>query len=303
MMSHQYWIERTRRGLTTPRSSGLKAIDAALLAYGHKRNLHNQNQLFKAVRDWVKAKGTNWKASTRNSKIERSGKGTVETLLDELFALQPAYRHELSGYLSSAKLPTPNLMKYGAMNSQADEDGHWYELPVQSEESSCGPCSMRILIKLVRNESVSEDYLQELVEFVEEGRAFQGSLGQGGAIARGGVHDWSITGSGSWLIPEALAAAKIPNTQSTDPNHLLRVTQGQPAIGVVEWPNGGLHYVVAACKTRSGDKLVILDAYYGVQHVDITGNTLGDYEPTDADGMVLDRGTWYPWVCATTIKR
>jgi len=303
MMSHQHWMERTRRGLMTPRSTRLKAIDGALLSYGNKKTLNNQNLLFKAVRDWVKGKGTNWKASTRNSKIERAGMGTVEALLDDLFALQPAYRLELTGYLGSAKLPAPRLMQYGALNSQADEDGHWYEIPVQSEESSCGPCSMRIVIKLVQNESVSEDYLQELVEFVEEGQGFQGSLGKGGVMARGGVHDWSVTGSGSWLIPEALAAAKIPNTTGTEPNQLLRVTPKQPAIGVVEWQNGGLHYVVAARRTRSADKLVILDAYYGVQHVDIGSGALSDYEPRSANGQVLDRGTRYPTVCAVTGKR
>jgi hypothetical protein len=281
----------------------LKAIDGALYDYGHKKNPHNQYALFKAVRDWIKGKGTNWKASTRNSKIERAGMGTVEVLLDDLFLLQPAYRLELAGYLGSAKLPAPKLMQYGALNSQADEDGHWYEIPVQSEESSCGPCSMRIVIKLVQNESVSEEYLQELVEFAEEGQGFQGSLGKGGVMARGGVHDWSVTGSGSWLIPEALAAAKIPNSTGTEPSHLLRVTPKQPAIGVVEWSNGGLHYVVAARKNRSGDKLVILDAYYGVQHVDITNNALSDYEPRDSSGQVLARGAWYPWVCAVTARR
>ncbi|MGE0760229.1 MAG: hypothetical protein AB7O38_24665, partial [Pirellulaceae bacterium] len=155
-------------------------------------------------------------------------------------------------------------------------------------------------IKLVNNEDVGEEYLRELVEMVEEGGAYGGTLGQGGAMGSGGVHDWSPTGGGTWMVPGALAMVRPPihATQSADVSQLLKTTKKKPAIGVVSWDAGGLHYVVAAGKSKDGSKLIILDPFYGVQTAPIVSNSLGNYRPVDPNnGAQLGNATWYNWVC------
>ena len=307
MMSSQHWKSQTKRGKLTPRSKRLKAIDNALDAYEQAKKsgsgtVKAQTDLFNALKTWIEHKGNNWKSSTRNSKIEAGGKGTVETLVDDVLKLNPAFRPQVAGYLSQAITPAPVLLQHGVKNKQKDEDGHWYEIPVQTQENSCGPCSIRMLIKLVNNEDADEAYLRELVEVAEEGGAYGGSLGGGGVVQSGGAHDWSPTGGGTWLVPAALDAVRpqIKCSHGIDTGVLLRTTKQKPAIAVVAWTGGGggLHYIVVAGKTSDQSKLVILDPFYGVQSVSIAGSTLADYEPKDPNsGNTLATGTWYNWVC------
>ena len=189
-------------------------------------------------------------------------------------------------------------MQHGANNHHIDVDGHHYDLVVQNKENSCGPASIRTVIKLVKNEDVGEDYLRELVEVAEEGGAYSGSLGGGGVVITGGAHDWDPAGGGTWLVPQALNAAKIPCAQGASLAPLLQTTNKKPAIAVVAWTGGGLHYVVVAGKTvKAPSRLVILDPYYGLQYAPTAMNT---YEPVDAQGKVLSRATWHPWVCSVT---
>ena len=305
MMTSQHWLEQTKRGVFTPRSKKLKVIDDALAAYelaqrSRQGTTPALTALFNALIDWIQKKGTGWKSSTRNSKTEPGGKGTVETLFNQVIALNPAFRVTAAQYLSQTAAPPPLLMQHGAKNRQKDEDGTWYEIPVQTQENSCGPCSIRMVIKLVQNKDVGEEYLRELVEGAEEGGAYGGTLGQSGVLATGGAHDWSPNGGGTWFVPAALDAVRPPInfTQSIDTSILLKTTKKKPAIGVVAWNDGGLHYVVAAGKNRSGTKLVILDPFNGVQSVPFAGNTLGNYQPIDPNSQsVLASATWHPWVC------
>jgi len=306
MMKLTHWKDQTKRGLLTPRSKKLEAIDKAFEAY--ELALKNRQgttipltNLFNALIAWLESKGSDWRSSTRNSKIEPGGKGTVETLLNELLALNPTFRMKAAGYLAKSAPPPPPLMQHGARNRQKNEDGHWFEIPVQTKENSCGPCSIRLVIKLVRNEDVAEDYLRELVEIAEEGGAYGGSLGQGGVLQGGGVHDWSPTGGGTWLVPEALKAAKIPCSHTTNPKDLLRTSEKKPAIAVVAWTGGGLHYIVVAGPNSNGARMTILDPFYGVQSVPVTSGNLGKYEPRDPQtGAILAEGNWYNWVCKVT---
>ena len=305
IMSRKHWMDQTRRGLLTPRSKRLEVIDQAFDAYQHAVKVKQgttkaQTDLFNALIEWIKKKGATWRTSTRNSKIEPGGKGTVETLLNQLIEANPAFRMTAAPYLAQSAAPPPPLMQHGAKNRQKDEDGHWYEIPVQTKENSCGPCSIRLVLQLVRNEDVAEDYLRELVEVAEEGGAYGGTLGQGGVLQTGGAHDWSPSGGGTWLVPAALAGVRPPINcvNSTDAADLLRTTRQKPAIAVVAWTNGGLHYVVAAGPNRAGDKLTILDPFYGVQSVPIVRGALGNYQPVDPNtGVVQADGTWHGWVC------
>lgn len=306
MMSSQHWKKQTTRGLMTPRSKKLKAIDDAFVDYENavKRNQGTTQaltKLFDALMDWVGKKGAQWRNSTRNSKLEVGGKGTVEALLEQLIAKNPAFKVKAAPYLAKSAPPPPPLMQHGQKNQFKDEDGRWYEIPVQKEENSCGPCSIRIVIKQVRNTEVDEDFLRELVEMVEEGGAYGGSLGSGGVLQTGGAHDWSPSGGGTWLVPGALKSLHPPIAcmQGTAVADLLKSSPSKPAIGVVAWDGGGLHYVVAVGLSKDKSKLKILDPFYGLQYAPVAGGAPGKYVP-QVNGVAQGSASWHPWVCSVS---
>ncbi len=302
LMSSQYWKDQTKRGMFTPRSKSLEAIDSAFVAYEDAKRKGQTTKaltdLFNALIAWIGKKGSDWRTSTRNSKIEAGGKGTVETLLNQLIELNPSFRGTAAPYLAQMAPPPPALMQLGAKTSQKDIDGGWHEIPIQTEKNSCGPCCIRLVIKLVQNKDVDEGFLRELVEVAEEGGAYGGNLGQGGVLQPGGAHDWSPSGGGTWLVPAALASIRpqIPCTLTTDAQDLLKTTMKKPAIAVVAWTGGGLHYVVAAGPNKNGDRLIILDPFYGTQSAPILPGGLGNYEPVDATGAVKSTAAWHAWV-------
>jgi len=67
-MKYDLWIERTKAGITKPRSSALKNVDKALQAYhAGGQSQHLINEVGAALEVWKKEKGTAWKNSIRNS--------------------------------------------------------------------------------------------------------------------------------------------------------------------------------------------------------------------------------------------
>jgi hypothetical protein len=78
IMPYQEWMNATKRGILTPRSSLLKKIDAALKKFDDTKTHTAAEELQKALKAWIKDKGAGWKNSTRN----RSG--IVERLMDEV---------------------------------------------------------------------------------------------------------------------------------------------------------------------------------------------------------------------------
>lgn len=298
IMSHQHWISRTKRNFHG-RSASLRAVDSALRNYHRNTSIRTATALFNALKTWIENKRGRWKASIRNSKIETdSGKGTVETLLDQIIAQYAQFRPTAAPFIAQSAAPPPPPMVHGNKAHQMDEDGGHHIIPIQVEENSCGPACVRQVIKLVSNEDHGEDFIRALVEQAEEGGAYGGSLGGGGVVSGSGNHNWGAGGGGTWLVPAALTAAKIENSTNTNPSTLLQSSKKRPAIGVVRWTNGGLHYVVVAGRSRKGN-LIVLDPYYGVQHVPVSGANPGPYNPTDKAGRVQVNGVWYPWVCLT----
>lgn len=90
-ITHQQWMQDTRRGPLTTRSRELKAIDAALLTYQTKVGSDDEGssleRLYGALIDWTKLKVTgaqDWRTSTRNQAAGQTGAGIVERLLDEV---------------------------------------------------------------------------------------------------------------------------------------------------------------------------------------------------------------------------
>jgi hypothetical protein len=74
IMSYDTWMSETKRGILTPRSTELKAIDTALQNYTNGRNRVKLQALRRALDAWIAAKGAGWRISARNRN------GTVETL-------------------------------------------------------------------------------------------------------------------------------------------------------------------------------------------------------------------------------
>ncbi|HTQ06469.1 MAG TPA: hypothetical protein VMI54_21565 [Polyangiaceae bacterium] len=302
MMTYAHWMSQTKRGPLTPRSKKLVAIDDAFkafeLASKSSGGTAKSVPLFNALIDWIAAKGSDWKQSTRNSKRESGGKGTIETLLNDLLTYNPAFRMQAAQYLGQNGPPPPALLKLGAKMPYTDVDGGKYTIPIQTEENSCGPCSVRLVLKLVNNEDVGEDALRAAVEFAEEGGAYTGTLGQGGVVGASGHHDWSPSGKGTWFVPTVLKGSGVECKQGTDLDAIFQSTKKKPAIAVVAWNGGGLHYVVVVGKTKANDKFIVLDPFYGLQYVGFSGSTLSDYKPVDANGKQVATGSWHSWVCS-----
>lgn len=299
VMTHRHWISQTRRALK-PRSRKLKELDRAIAAY-HKGRVGGTAKnitLFTALLDWATSKA-DFRASIRNSKREPSGKGTVETLLDEVMALNPAFRMRAAP-LFRAAAPVQSILGKGRVYQARDEDGQHFKYVLQEKEYSCGAACTRIVINLVNDADAGEEYLRELVDVAEANRngvAYTGSLGTGGALAISGAHDWSPTGGGTWLVPNVLKAVRpaISATHGSDVGTLLTTTKKKPAIGVVAWSLGGLHYVVVAGRLNGG-RMRVLDPTYGLQTVGVTGGRLDNYQPLE-NGAVVATATWDNWVC------
>jgi len=66
IMSHARWMKYTYGGVTSIRSSQLKAIDAALNGYHGAPTPANLDKLRTAIVGWMQKEGPNWKSSVRN---------------------------------------------------------------------------------------------------------------------------------------------------------------------------------------------------------------------------------------------
>jgi hypothetical protein len=105
MLDHATWLAATKRGPLTPRSTRLRAIDAALLAYKTGPTPANLTKIKQALDAWIASKGPTWKQSTRNSD------GAVEALQAEVNKklLPGQIAHAAVGARLAAPAPVPRL--------------------------------------------------------------------------------------------------------------------------------------------------------------------------------------------------
>ncbi|MEM7231931.1 MAG: hypothetical protein AAF517_07145 [Planctomycetota bacterium] len=298
MMTYQTWKDETSRGIFSPRSRALGAVDSAFQDYEKTRGTPGLIRLSEALVAWMRSKATagGWECSTRNAK-KVLGLGTVERLVKDLLQ-NPTLRGKLAPFLAT-KTKTPAVtLEVGKKISQKDDDGKFHSIALQTKDNSCGPGCIRIVAKLVNNEDIGEDYLRVLVENAEEGAS---ALGLGGVVKSSGTHNWGPGGHGTWLVPAALKSLRpsIRAIHSNSVSKLVSTSKKKPAIAVVAWTgNRGLHYVVVAGKMSNG-KALVLDPFYGVQSVGITAGKLDNYRPIDPQTQrVADEATWHPWVCS-----
>jgi len=78
LMSHKEWMKLTYGGVTSLRSSKLKAVDTALARYEKSPDADHKKVVHKAFMAWMMDKGGDWKNSVRNSK------NAVDTLYKQL---------------------------------------------------------------------------------------------------------------------------------------------------------------------------------------------------------------------------
>lgn len=289
MLDFKTWDADVKRNIFTPRSKEFQQLTDAFKAYDLKKGTPTLIALAEALKKWIAVKGVNWRNSTRNKNK------LMERLLDDLFK-NPQSQNAVRSLMANNAPPKLKVIGMGKMHSAKDADGKWFAFPIQSKENSCGPCSVRIVCKLMTNEDMGEDYLRQLVEEAEEGGGYQGQLGKGGLVDSDGVHDWSANGGGTWMVPQALKALKINGVKMSNSSALINTSKEKPAIGVVEWVKGGLHYVVVAgpLKTKK-NTLVVLDPWYGLQEVTYVGSVLNQYSPI-VDGQVKSTANWDTWV-------
>ena len=291
MMTFEKWKQETTRNIFTPRSDALKAIDTAFERWEKQKSTPNLLDFSKKLRTWITLKGDTWRTSTRNSK------GTLERLVADL-AKDPVVGKDFIPLLHLQ--PANTKPGIGKIVNQKDPDGHWHAVYFQTEKNSCGPACIRAIVRMVHNKDLGEDGLRALVEMAEEGVGYAGSLGQGGVVEASNLHNWGPSGYGTWLIPQALKCVDPPikATHTKLTSALLTTTRKQPAIGVVSWSNGGKHYVVVAGPLQKvPNAYLVIDPWYGVQKVPVTGNRIGLYKPVNAQGQVQATATWDGWVC------
>lgn len=68
IMTHKEWMKMTYAGVTSRRSSKLKAVDNALLQYEKNNTEANKKSVLVALQTWISSKGSNWKTSVRNKR-------------------------------------------------------------------------------------------------------------------------------------------------------------------------------------------------------------------------------------------
>ncbi len=164
------------------------------------------------------------------------------------------------------------MLKY-----EKDFDGKFHAVVRQNDKKSCGPACVRMIIKIVNKQDVGEGYIQALIG---RGEGHATSLGAGGIV----TSSRSFENVGTWNVGQGLESARpaIKYHYTASKRNLGNSKRQKPAIGVIRWTNGVLHYVVVNGPLSSGGRYLVLDPLCGVQYVHIKNGEPGWYNPTNA---------------------
>jgi len=130
-MTYKTWMNETKRGVFTPRSRSLKAVDTAFENLNRVQTPQNEMLLADKLKIWLDSKGSTWKQSTRNStKIQ--GKGTIERLLGDL-SKSPLNRTKLSNYLvqTSPVIQNSKIIVFSGHGSWEVSKDSYVKLPAK----------------------------------------------------------------------------------------------------------------------------------------------------------------------------
>ncbi|WP_172326711.1 hypothetical protein [Mangrovicoccus sp. HB161399] len=201
------------------------------------------------------------------------------------------------------------------MKYERDIDGGWHAMERQHRPNSCGPASVKIVQKLVNDADLGEQYVRmQIAAF--EGNA-DGNIGQGGLLVEG-VRNFAA--AGTWNVRAGLDALRpavsyatyssgdlaggtvqaIAAGNASSSPILVQTSRRKPAITEVRWVGGGAHWVVVAGPLSHG-RLLVLDPWYGVQYVTVTGGILQPYAPRNPVTRVVEAtANWAPNVVIVT---
>ncbi len=131
MMTYRQWMDETKRGVFTPRSTALKALDQAFETLSRTRQPNDEIKLADKLKAWLDTKGATWKQSTRNS-TKVGGKGTVERLLADLSA-SPLCRSKLGQYTAARHAPVQNskIIVFSGHGSWEVKEDSYVKLPAK----------------------------------------------------------------------------------------------------------------------------------------------------------------------------
>jgi hypothetical protein len=185
------------------------------------------------------------------------------------------------------------------MRYEKDVDGKWHYIEYQEQGNSCGPACVKIVARMVNHQDLGEDYCRAQIA-ASEGHV-GASLGTTGVL----IESRSFANVGTWSVGEGLGNLR-PSicydkfSTLVDPSSVLSQTSTRrPAIAEVRWLRGGAHWVVVA-GSLSASRYLVIDPYFGIQYVRVSGSTFQNYEVRHTTTrIVLAQATWGSHVILT----
>jgi Papain-like cysteine protease AvrRpt2 len=292
-MNYTTWMNETKRGVLTPRSTELKSVDTAFETCKDTASAGQGSKITLAtkLKLWMDAqarKGGNWKTSTRNATKDVMGLGTIERLMRDLqkdSALANAFQAYVAAPLPVYG-PKPDPSKYtpGKWDRSADRDGHWYDFIRQEKGNSCVCATIVMAKRAVHNlaaTQLSESEIRGVMALEETGNLNSGISSVSNAAQN--HHKWDTQGTGAGPAlrvmkanPHGIASSRSAGASSGQGllDNLNLVTRKRPALVGWRWTGGGGHFTMCVGPTDDGAQLIIIDPWTGINYID---NSLTNY--------------------------
>ena len=198
-----------------------------------------------------------------------------------------------------------------AWKSVKDMAGNTYNLYFQAFESECGPACVATIVRAVRNSLVDITQARQAVEKADVLRHITHAQDKHGVMQEVWTAqlNWTQDYSNMDALTQALSSLQVNSAYTLKglgtnlgARMKQRTSRARPGIVNVQWKNGGGHFVVVAGSVAGayGDKVIILDPHYGLQHVPM--NMLPTYKPVAGPSVHTGdsgEGTFYPWLITT----
>jgi hypothetical protein len=166
----------------------------------------------------------------------------------------------------------PNFSRW----NEKDADGRWFTFDHQQLGNSCGPASIKITKESVHNKKMAEEYSRAVVALFKHDKAHSGTTAAQ-MNADVGTHDWETRGALSTDLLNAmksnpLAIKDAKKITGGYANAFRSASRHHPVLISWRWAGPGAHWNVCMGAQRSNpDMVTLLDPYYGIQSLDISG--------------------------------
>lgn len=197
------------------------------------------------------------------------------------------YGHMVSG---------TGTVRYEKVKTTDGGDGKWHWIDRQNLDNACGPTCVRMVVKMVRGENIGQSFFGGLVSLSEQG--IKPSDASALSSTAQDAHDFDAAGTMSAHLVQALkdckvtTARKLPSDTSDWAAQWKKCSEKAPGILSMKWPSGNAHFIVIAGPlSTNANHFLILDPWYGIQHLDASTPTT--YKPRRAgatNGQLLATG-------------